>query len=86
MSKFRIENGLFLMSGKRMVRVVKTISSIEEVSPGRFEGMAAGFPFVIEGGKAKGGAANEWFLTWGSLLKDVPCSGPVDAFHLIETC
>lgn len=84
MSKFEIKSGL-IYKGRRYLRPANRIESLVEVGPGRFEGRANGSAFRIEGGKARGGSANEWFLDWEGFLS-CPCSGPIDALNLIETC
>lgn len=46
----------------RTVSYAGRISSIEQVSAGRWEGEAGGEPFTIVGGRAAGVASNEWWV------------------------
>lgn len=48
----------------RVVAIDGRISEISAVSTARWEGVAGGSKFVISGGKAAGGASNEWFVQW----------------------
>lgn len=61
------------------------VESFEKVAPGKYKGVAAGYPFTVEGGKALGGNRNEWFLNWGALGSgDVEVTGPRDALRVID--
>jgi hypothetical protein len=50
-------NGRFVAANGR-------ITEITLVSTARWEGVASGAAFCIFGGKAAGGASNEWFVQW----------------------
>ena len=56
-SKHLNVNGRFVAANGR-------ITEITLVSTARWEGVAGGSKFVIFGGKAAGGASNEWFVQW----------------------
>lgn len=75
------------------------ITEIKKVKPGRWEGVASGEPFYIEGGLESGGGRNDWFFGWEPLT-GVPtegdsinfpnpgyhfCNGPAQAITAIET-
>ena len=47
----------------RYVCSANRIETIEQVSKGRWRGIADSQPFEIEGGRAAGGTKNDWFVT-----------------------
>lgn len=40
------------------------ITKLSKVGSGKWVGEASGYSFTIIGGRASGGAANEWFVQW----------------------
>lgn len=85
----RNENGLkALRVNGRLVAFDGRIRSIRKVSAGRWEGEASGEPFTLIGGRAAGGARNEWFFNWAIGYGDqwVPANSAVHALNLIENC
>lgn len=77
-----------LICNGRRVAFEGRIERIENVSAGRWEGVAGGEPFQIIGGRAAGGASNEWFVKWGPCYgeKYVPVKSAVEAINAIELC
>ena len=70
----------------RTVSYAGRISSIEQVSAGRWEGEAGGEPFTIVGGRAAGGASNEWWVEWAAGWGDgyIRVTSAVQAVNFIE--
>ncbi len=70
----------------RVVDYARRIERIKKISDGWWEGIANGEPFEITGGKAAGGAANEWYLTWPPAYGDLPIylSSAADCIRAIE--
>ena len=48
----------------RLVAYDGRIGMIDNVSAGRWEGIASGELFEIVGGRDAGGASNEWYVKW----------------------
>ena len=71
----------------RVVAYDGRISSIEQVSAGRWEGEAGGEPFTIVGGRAAGGDSNEWWVEWAPGYGDgyIRAKSAVQAVNFIET-
>ena len=70
-----------------MVAVEPRIVSIRKVSAGHWEGETNfGDSFIIVGGRASGGASNEWFVKYDTGYGDryIPASSAVKALNLIE--
>ena len=72
----------------RMASCNPRITSIRKVNAGRWEGEAGGEPFEIIGGKASGGASNEWATRWVHLAGDkfIWVKSAKAAVDLIENC
>ena len=70
----------------RLVEFANRIESIENVSAGRWEGIACGESFEIIGGKASGGAPNEWLLKFplGYGDQHIPAKSAAQCIRLIE--
>lgn len=68
-------------------RFFQRIDSVSLVRPGRYEVTAGRFTFLVEGGRASGGAANEWFVhADGEIFNaTVFASSLVDALKQIDT-
>ena len=63
-------------------KLVRQITELAQLSPGRFRGVANNQPFEIEGGVHAGGAANQWFLdAWGTTIR---CESFAEAVRVIE--
>lgn len=89
MTKIAItQDGIFkaLKVNGRTVSYAGNISSIEQVSAGRWEGEAGGEPFTIVGGRASGGASNEWWVKWEPAYGDeyLRATSAVQAVNFIE--
>ena len=70
----------------RLTMFARRITEVRNVRPGKWEGVANGSKFTIEGGKHAGGASNEWWLDWEGYLNNYTCSSAVEALHTIENC
>lgn len=72
----------------RLIAFDGRISMLDYVSAGRWEGIANGEPFEVVGGRASGGASNEWFVKWAPGFGEawVPVKSAVEALRAIETC
>ncbi len=70
----------------RNIEIANRIESIEQVSAGKWEGIACGEKFIITGGRAAGGARNDWFLYFELGYGDryIPVSSAAKAVKLIE--
>jgi hypothetical protein len=77
-----------LICNGRTVGYDTRIDSVEAVSAGRWTGTANGEPFVIIGGRASGGAANEWFVQWAPGFGEVfvPVKSATAALNAIIRC
>ena len=76
-----------LKANGRLVAVEPRIVSIRKVSAGRWEGETNfGDTFTIIGGRASGGARNEWFVQYATGYGDryIPAKSAVHALNLIE--
>ncbi len=63
------------------------ITDIRATSAGRWEGETNfGDTFTVIGGRASGGASNEWFVQYSTGYGDayVPAKSAVEALNLIE--
>ena len=58
-SKHLKVNGRFVAANGRITEI-----TLVNGSTARWEGVASGSAFCIFGGKAAGGASNEWFVQW----------------------
>ena len=71
------------MNGKRIF--VDRIDSLARNGAGEWKGTAHGYPFEIFGGKASGGAANQWFVSWEAIGSGIiHVSSMVEAIDVIE--
>lgn len=76
-----------LRANGRLVSYDGRIVDIRNVSAGRWEGETNfGDTFTIIGGRASGGARNEWFVQYATGYGDryVPAKSAVHALNLIE--
>ena len=62
------------------------ITEVRNVKPGKWEGVANGRSFQIEGGKDAGGSATDWFLNWEGVLDWYKCNSAAEAIRTIENC
>ena len=71
-------NGRKILAG-RFERIVKT-------GNGEWKGKASGYDFTIFGGRAAGGASNEWFVQWELEGKHdfVKCDSAIAAINWIN--
>lgn len=77
-----------LRANGRTVAYDGRIAAIRPVGAGRWEGETNfGDTFTIIGGRASGGASNEWFVQYSTGYGDayVPAKSAVHALNLIET-
>lgn len=79
-------NSMHLRVNGKLIAISGRISEIKQVSGGRWEGMANGYPFTILGGRASGGASNEWYVCWEPISSEnfIPVSSAVKAVSCIE--
>ena len=72
----------------RLVNCNPRIDWIKKENAGKWVGEANGEPFVIIGGKASGGASNEWLTQWGPAAGDIymNANSAMAAVKLIENC
>lgn len=76
-----------LKANGRLVTVDGRIADIRNVGAGRWEGETSlGDTFTLIGGRASGGASNEWFVKYETGYGDsyVPADSAVKALNLIE--
>lgn len=89
MTNIRLENNAstakwVLVNGRRVI-IAGRITEINETRKGHWRGFASGCHFMIYGGKAAGGASNEWFVRWSPLSdRDVIVNSAAEAIRLIE--
>ncbi len=71
----------------RFIEFASRIESIQNISAGRWEGIACGEPFEIIGGKASGGASNEWFVKFplGYGDQHIPTKSAAQCIRMIES-
>lgn len=68
-------------------RFVHRITALRKISPSRYEGIAQGAKFAIEGGRHGGGTRRDWFLDWDTVFNStLHCTSIADAINVIETC
>ena len=72
------------VNGRRVL--CRRITEFRQTRPGHFEGAVGDQRFTIEGGRAAGGTSREWFLDWGDILPDYPCTSLIEALRAIESC
>ena len=66
---------------------LRRVTEITQTRPGHFAGLADGEPFNIEGGRAAGGTARDWFVAWPvAWAGSINATSLKDAIHLIESC
>lgn len=62
------------------------ITEISEDGAGKWVGQASGYRFTIIGGRASGGASNEWFVQWDADFGErfLSVTSAAAAVHYIE--
>ncbi len=70
------------VNGRRVY--VRRVTEFRQIKPGRFEGVASGTRFEIEGGRQAGGSSRDWFLDWAPIGGTLYCTSLVDAIKQIE--
>lgn len=77
-----------LVCNGRTIAYDGRITKVEHVSAGRWEGVAGNEAFEIIGGRASGGASNEWFVKWepGFGSAYIPVKSAAEALRAIESC
>lgn len=69
----------------RLIGFDPRITKIENVSAGRWEGIAGGKKFWIVGGRESGGGMREWFVQWDTHGDHVfPVKSCAAALRIIE--
>ncbi len=68
------------------VHYPRRITQISEANGGKWVGKASGYHFTIIGGRASGGAENEWFVQWDvdGGQRFVPVTSAAAAIRYIE--
>jgi hypothetical protein len=62
------------------------VEQIKSTGSGKWQGKASGYDFTVFGGRAAGGASNEWFVQWEIECKHdfVKCRSAIAAIEWIN--